>query len=240
MWVVQLISPEWRQIAIIVFGLIAYFGSAIVLKEDLQKREWLTVLPVPVVYVVVMSLFYFFLPESFWSRIVVLGLFALGMYIILLSANIFLVAKERTIALLNTAQSAILLLSMLMMLFGVNTIWSAYQPYYAYVNPAFLVAFSWPLTLNIFWSVKLEEKVTKELIALTTGATFLIVSFGAILSFLPLQSWHVALLLMSFYYLMTGVVTMFLRDKLFHRVVSEYILIAVFLAIAFFIFFPWK
>jgi hypothetical protein len=237
MWVVQLVPLEWRHIVIAGFGVIAYFGSALVLREDLQPREWLTVLPVPAMYVVVVSQFYFLLPDNFWSRIFILGFFALGMYIILLAANIFSVAKGRTIALLNTAQSAMLFFSMLMVLLGVNTIWSFFQPFH--INALMLAVVVWPLTISILWGVEVD-KLSRELVALTTAVTFLMVSFGTILSFIPLEQWHAALLLMSFYYLVIGVVTMFLRDKLFHKVVGEYTLIAVFIGVMLLIFMPWK
>jgi hypothetical protein len=148
------------------------------------------------------------------------------------------VAKERTIALLNTAQSSMLFVSLLLTLLGVNVIWSFNQPFYFIAAALFGLCFF--LTLGMFWSINLEEKVTREVLGLTIGVTFLMVTFGVILAFLPLEDWHASLLLMSFYYLVLGVVTMSLKEKLFAKSVGEYGLIAAFVILMFLILFPWK
>ncbi|MDR0463026.1 MAG: hypothetical protein LBG64_02300 [Pseudomonadales bacterium] len=238
LWVVQLVPPDLRYYAIGVFGILTYFGSALVLREDLQGFEWVTILPFPTMYSLIVSAFYFLLPDNFWSMIGILGFFSLGMYAILLSSNIFSVAKGRTIALLNAAQSISLFFAMLISLLSINTIFSSHFPYY--INGLLIFLTHLPLTLTIAWSVNLESKISREIVGLSLGVTILMVQFGVILSFLPLNVWNIALLLMSLYYLLLGVMQNFLREKLFKHTVGEYALLAGFICLMLIILFPGK
>ena len=60
----QYVPISWRYGAIALFALISYFMSAWALSEDLQAREWLTILPLPVFYAAAVALFYFLLPAQ--------------------------------------------------------------------------------------------------------------------------------------------------------------------------------
>ena len=56
---VQYTILEWRYYAIVGLMIITYFVSAWALRDDLQRHEWLTVLPFPVIYTAAVALFYF-------------------------------------------------------------------------------------------------------------------------------------------------------------------------------------
>ena len=59
------------------------------------------------------ALFYFLLPVRWLTRVPVAVLYAVGMYALLLTENIYNVAADRTIALLRAAQSIGYLLTLL-------------------------------------------------------------------------------------------------------------------------------
>jgi len=44
---VQYISLDWRFGGVLIFTILAYFVSAWALSDDLQRFEWLTILPLP-------------------------------------------------------------------------------------------------------------------------------------------------------------------------------------------------
>src|SRR5690554_6157654 len=113
LWSLQLIQLEYRYYAVAVFSIITYLVSAWSLAEDLQRFEWATILPFPALYAASVALFYFLLPESVLSRLFSVGLFGVGMYALLLTSNIFSVAKGRTIQLVYAAHAIGLLFTLL-------------------------------------------------------------------------------------------------------------------------------
>jgi len=118
----QYVPIDWRYAAIGIFALISYLMSAWALSDDLQIYEWLTILPLPVLYASSVALFYFLLPEVLLSRLAILAVFGVGMYALFLTANIFSVAKGRTIQLLYAARAIALFFTMIISLLLTNTI----------------------------------------------------------------------------------------------------------------------
>jgi len=101
--VTQFTQVEFRYQALTILGFMAFGLSAWALFDDLKGIEWFSILVLPAIYPVSVGLFYFLLPEKFLSRVVILGLFIVGMYALLLTQNIFSVAAIRTIQLLRAA-----------------------------------------------------------------------------------------------------------------------------------------
>ena len=233
-----MVPVEWRYLAILGFGALTYFISALVLKEDLQAREWLLILPFPTLYSLTIAAFYFLLPDNFWSLVFILGLFVLGAYSIFLTSNIFSVAKERNIQLLNAAQATALFFAIIISLLGSQTIFSLNLPFYFNFLAIFLLHF--PLSLTISWSVNLEEKISLTLWQLSFFSALIMAEFALVFSFLPMNNWNIALLLMSVFYLILGIIQTYLREKLFRQVINEYLFLTGFIILIFLLFFPGK
>ncbi len=238
LWLIQLTPLEWRYLSIIAFGFITYFVSAFALKEDLQPIEWLVILPLPALYSLTLGAFYFLLPTTFWSMIVILGLFVLGAYSLFLTGNIFSVAKNRTIQLANAAQAIALFFAIIISLLGTQIIFSFNLAFYWNALAIFCLHF--PLILTIAWAVNLENVIKPTLLNLSFFGSLIIAEFTLILSFLPIKIWHLALLVMSIFYLMLGIIQSYLREKLFRRAITEYILLTIFIILMFILFFPGK
>ena len=239
LWVTQLVPINWRYSAIIGLSIITCLVAAWALRNNLKWRHWLTFLPLPAIYSLVIGQFYFLLPTNFWSMIFILALFAIGMYTLLLTGNIFLVTQQgRTIQLTRAAQNIALFFAIIISLLGVQVIFSFAWPFYLNFGLVFLLHF--PLVLDIVWSVNINEKLSWELFNLTFLATLIISEIALALSFLPLQAWHIALLIMSIFYLILGILQVFLSAKLFRQALNEYIALAVFIVIMYIAFFPGK
>ena len=97
---IQYIPIDLRYFGVLALFIVSYFGSVWALFDDLQSYEWLTITPFPALYASSVALFYFLLPEVFFSRLFVVAVFGVGMYALFLTSNIFSVAKGRTIQLL--------------------------------------------------------------------------------------------------------------------------------------------
>lgn len=238
LWSLQLVSLEFRYLAVVVFTVVTYFVSGWSLSDDLQKFEWATILPSPTLYAASVALFYFLLPEGFVSRLFTLALFGIGMYALFLTSNILSVAKGRTIQLVHAAHAVGLLFTLVTSLLVTNTIFSLRLPFYF---NALLVAISHaPLIGMSIWSVNLEQRVSKEVLSLTGILTLIMVELAIVFSFFPLSVWNVALLLMAFLYIGLGLFHNYVRGVLFGNTLTEYSLVGAFTLVLFFFLFPWK
>lgn len=236
--IVQYVPLEWRMVAIGIFSLVVYFFSALVLSEDLNFYEWFTILPLPALYAGAVGWFYFLLPEHFLSRLVILGLFALGMYAIYLTANIFSVAKGRTVQLLYAAHASSLIFTLLISFMVSSTIFSLGLPLYLIIPALALVHFI--LIFMVAWSVNLKKKDFKLELILSGLLTWLVVELSTALSFFPLKPWHFALFIMILVYIGLGVIHSYLQERLFEKTLKEYVLVAVFGLVVFLLVFPGK
>ena len=236
--VVQHTDLEWRLVALIVFSVFTYFVSALALSDDLNKHEWLTILPLPAMYAGAVGWFYFLLPEHFLSRLIILVMFGLGMYAIYLMSNIFSVAKGRTVQLLYAAHATSLVFSLLISLLVSSTIFALGIPFYL-VGLLIGIVHAW-LIFMVAWSVNLKKREFKTELILTALLTWLIVELSVALSFFPVKPWQFALFIMTFLYIGLGVIHNYLRERLFEKTLKEYALVAVFGLVVFLLVFPGK
>jgi hypothetical protein len=235
---VQYIALDYRYYAIALFTVISYLVSSWALSDDMQRHERLTVVPIPVMYALAVSLFYFLLPETVISRVLMLFFFGVGMYALFLTANIYSVAKGRTIQLLHAAHAVGLLFTLLTSLLFSNTIYSLRLPFYTTSALVGLVHF--PLIFMSLWAVRLDSEIKTEVMSLSILFTLMLMEFSMVLSFLPLSVWHHALFIMSVLYLGLGVFHNLLRGRLFQRAINEYSLVAIFIGLIFILMFPLK
>lgn len=235
---VQYFGIDLRYIALVGFVVLSYFVSAWALSDDLQKHEWLTILPFPALYAGSVGLFYFLLPERLLSRLVILGLFGGGMYALYLTSNIFSVAKGRTIQLIYAARAVALFFTLLTSMLTTSTIFSLRLPFYS--NGLLVGLMHFLLILMGLWSMELESFIERRIWLMTSLLTLVLVELAMIFSLLPMPSWNIALFIMGFLYIGLGILQSYLRERLFQNTANEYSLVAIFLGILFFILLPWK
>lgn len=234
----QYISLELRYYAIAVFVLFTYIASTWALSDDLQIHERVTVVPLPALYAGAVALFNFLLPENIISQTTILALFGIGMYAIFLTSNIFSVAKGRTIQLLHAAHAIGSIFGVLISLLLSNTIFSLKLPFY--LNGLLIGLVHFPLVFMLTWSVKLEDKISKELINFSLILSLVLVELAVILSFFPMTVWYSSLFIMSFFYIGVGLMQSFVKGRLFLRTFVEYSLVAAFVGLMFLFAFPLK
>ena len=72
--------------------------------EDIRENRAYQSFILPFFYTLAFGLFYFLTPTLFLSRIIMVGIYAFGLYSLFLSQNILVVSSMRTIALLSGAK----------------------------------------------------------------------------------------------------------------------------------------
>lgn len=234
----QYTSLELRYYAIAAFVLFTYIVSTWALSDDLQIHERITVVPLPALYAGAVALFNFLLPENIVSQTTILALFGIGMYALFLTSNIYSVAKGRTIQLLHAAHAIGSIFGVLISLLLSNTIFSLKLPFY--LNGLLIGLVHFPLVFMLTWSVKLEDKISKELINFSLILSLVLVELAVILSFFPMTVWYSSLFIMSFFYIGVGLMQSFVKGRLFLRTFVEYSLVAAFVGMMFLFAFPLK
>lgn len=220
----QLVRVEYRYQAIALLGGVAYGLSAWALADDLRGVEWLTVLMLPSLYPMAVGLFYFLLPSQWWSRLFILGLFGVGMYALLLTANIFSVAAIRTIQLLRAAHAVDFLLTLVTAFLLLDTIWSFRWSFWA--NALLVTGVAWPLLLKGLWVIELTEDKVSGRVWLYSSVLALVLGGGAgAVSFWPVGVVVGSLFLVSMLYVLLGLAQQHFAGRLFRNNIQEYLMV---------------
>lgn len=234
----QYVPLEYRILGSLLFFLIAYLASAWALFDDLEGIEWLTVVPFPAFYAVSVSLFYFLLPSNAVTLIAILVLFGIGMYGIYLTANIYSVAKIRTIQLLRAAHAVDLLFKLIMMFLIANTLFSSHFSFWFNGIAMFLATI--PLALTTLWSIELKKNIEPHVIYSTAATAIVVGELAIILSFLPGSIWTNSLYLVGLFYTCLGILTTKLSGRLFQNTIWEYTTFWVLMTVVYFALLAWK
>jgi len=219
----QLVGVEYRYSFVAVLTLCTYMLSAFALREDLNGIEWVTLLTLPTLFTMAVSLFYFLLPVRWLTRVPIAILYAIGIYALLLTENIFNVAVNRTIALLRAGHSVGFLMTLVTYFLLLQTIFAFRLS--AYGNMLLVFCVSVPLVLQTLWSVELEPFLTKRVFHLTFIIVLVLMQLSWVFSFWPVKSTLFALLLTTTFYSLGGMAQQYLVEKLYKKSVIEFFLV---------------
>ncbi len=214
---------SWRYQAIVFLSAVSIVLSIWSLWEGLTGISWLMTLILPPLYTAGVGMFYFLLPASWLARLPVTVLFAVGMYALLLTQNIFTVASIRTIQLFRSAQAVGFLLALVTAFFAYNSIWSFRLPFW--LNGFFVGLVTFPLALHGLWCVKLNESVTRGLLYFSLIISLILLQAGLTLSFWPVSVATGSLFLTAVLYVTLGLCQHYLDDRLYARTIREYLLV---------------
>jgi len=237
--IVQRLNVESRYSAIAMFALASYLLTAWSLLKDLRGVNWFINLVLPTLYPISVALFYFLLPQAAITRTIVIVLFAISMYGLLLTSNIFAVASIRTIQLLRAARAVGFLISIVTSAFFYHVIFSLRLPSWQVASYVGIV--SLPLLWQGTWSYVVSNSIKKEFYYALCGSVVLF-EMALALSFwlisVPLSS---VMLSMGMYVLL-GLFQHDLEGRLFPRTVQEYLgfSLIVFVVVATSVLFQWS
>jgi len=229
----QLVSHEFRYPAVILLSLVAYFSSAFGLREDLKGIEWVTLLTLPTLFTAAVSLFYFLLPVRWLTRLPIAALYAVGMYALLLTENIYNVAAIRTIALLRAAHSVGFVLTLLTYFLLTQTI-LAFR-LWALPNMIGVGLLGGILSYSSLWAMELDSGLNRRTLRLTILVAVIQMEISWVLSFWPIRTTLLALFYTTTFYGITGLAQQYLTDRLYKRTVIEFLTVVtiVFLIVLF-------
>lgn len=212
-----------RYFAIGILSFVSLVLSLWSLGIPLSSRVWLFSWVLPFCFTVSVSLFYFLLPSSLLSLVPILLLYLVGMYVLLLSENIFFVTSIRTIQLYRSASAVSFLLTLLTAFLLYDTILSFRLIYYFNIAIVWLVSFL--LILHSCWVSRLDEGISNKLLEYSFILSWCVSTTALAISFWPVTITQGSLLLTANLYVLIGTAQAKLNDRLFKKVVREYLVI---------------
>jgi len=189
------------------------------LKQDLRENFNPQIFILPFFYSLSVGLFYFLVPARFITRVGMTTLYAIGLYSLFLSQNIFTVSSIRTIQLLSGARTVSLLITLLSYGFLSSVVFSLHINIFVTLILIFIYTFL--IILQSIWTHTLDVSPLSQI--------FWVVSLSLCLSEISLFLWFstsspivAALFLSAMFYVLIGLTYAWFEKRLFRSVILEY------------------
>ena len=191
--------------------------------KSLTKTKTIMLMILPTFFTVAVASFYFLLPVRWLTRLPVAVLFGLMFYLLLLAQNVFNVASIRTIPLFRAATTASFLFTLLAAFFLYNVIYAFNLLFMWNFVAVFLISF--PLILQVLWSIEMEDKVSAATLTQSFILSLILGEIALAFSFWPTPTTIWSLSLASSMYVLVGLSTQTLKERVSKRVVWEYLVL---------------
>lgn len=222
-----------RFLGIALLTLITIFLFSWSLIEGLGINATLLVLLLPALFTLGVGLFWFLLPSTIFARIPILLLYAVGIYSLCLTKNIFTVSAIRTIALSRAAKGVSFVLTLFTFFLLFDAILSLKAP--VYVNFFIIYIISFFLFIQGLWTSVVSRSFTGDLLSFSLLFSYCLSVISVFLYFWPVTVIVGSLFLTVGAYILLGLGQSKLEGRLFYRTIREYLSVGilVFLAMIF-------
>jgi hypothetical protein len=227
---IQFLNDQNRFWAIGVLGIATIILFSWSLFEGLGRNMTLLTLILPTIFTLGVGTFWFLLPTNIFARIPVVIFYAIGIYILCLTMNIFTVSAIRTIALLRAARGVGFVLSLVTSFLVFDAALSLRYPIY-YLLPLVL-GVSFPLFFQGFWSVVLEKEFSKDILITSAISTLIMAEIAAVLFFWPVTVVVGSLFLTVTFYILLGLGQSRIEGRLFSATIREHLTVGALVFIA--------
>jgi len=204
--------------------------------EDIKETDSLYVFILPFLFSFAFGLFYFLVPARFITRIAITSLYGIGLYSLLLSQNIFVIASMKTIQLLPSARIVSFILTVVSYFFLANIAFSLHLS----IIPLSLIIFSFSflLVFHSLWMYGLD-KSARQLAIWSLALAGCLFEASLILWFWPTNPTVIALFLTGFYYSIVGLTHVWFDKRLFKNVLWEYVWVGAIVLFVLILFTSW-
>lgn len=224
LFIAELLLGKSGIYIVFILAVLTIFFLYLTLKEDLKDNFSPQVFILPFLYSLSVGLFYLLIPARFLTRIGMTSLYAIGLYSLYLSQNIFIVSSIRTIQLLSGARTVSLVLTLLSYFFLSNVVFSFHINVFITLGLVFLYTFF--MVLQAIWIHTLEKNALAQ-IFWVLALTICIFEISLFLWFAPSSPTVIALFLTSIFYVLVGLSQAWFEKRLFRSVILEYFWITV-------------
>lgn len=237
---VGLLENEARFIGIGGLGITTLILVAWSLWEGLGRNASLLTLLLPGLFTVGVGLFWFLLPATMIARLPVVVMYAIGIYGLLSTMNIFAVSASavRTIALVRAAKGVGFVLTLFTSFLLFDAILSLKIS--VVVNFVSAVALSFPLFLQGLWTSDLSHNLKRQLLIYSAVFSYNIGCLSVLLYFWPVTVVVGSLFLTVGMYILLGLGQAQVEGRLFKQTIREYLLVGILVFLAMFFVTSWR
>ncbi len=235
-----LIEHFLGKLAFYVMFVLAVFTDVLLflsLRKDLKDNFSWQIFILPFFFSLAFGLFYLLAPGRLLTRLVMTSLYAIGLYSLFLSENIFTVSSMRTIALLSGARTVAFTITLVSFFFLSNVVFSLHLN--VVVTLGLIFAFTFPLILQSLWMHTLEKKLSSE-ISWVLFLTACLFELSVLLWFWPSTPTLIALFLTGVFYTIVGISQVWFDKRLFKAVIWEYVLVSIIVFTVLVLYTPWS
>jgi hypothetical protein len=211
------------------FVVITYFLSYFSYLEGIKKIGWFGLFLMPELVTLFFYLFYFLFPGRWLTRLPFIFIYEVSIYAVLLCANIFNVGVEKNLQLYRAAFSINFFYQALVSFLFYNVLFSFKYNFFFNLLGAGIASLL--LCLQLFWSIRLDKSLEKDVIIYASFVALLMAEVALLISFVPLRVPVYALFLTATYYSVTGIICHYIDQKLFKETIREYVGVLIFVLI---------
>ncbi len=199
------------------------FFLYLILKDDISKKShFLPILILPFFFTLSFSLFYSLIPARLLTRVLLTGVYAFGAYSLFLTENIFAISSLRTINLLRSARIVSFVITIFVLFFLFNIIFSLRLP--LYITPFLVAIISFLMSAQFLWSYsENREGGGREVYTFSAGISLMMGQLAFILALWPVTAAIYAIFLTGMFYTYSGLSNAWLERRLFKGILWEYI-----------------
>lgn len=219
LFIAEYVVGRFGVILVLMLSFLTSFLLYLSLREDLKENFTPQVLILPFFYTLALGLFYLLVPARLLTRFAMTFLYALGLYSLFLSENIFTVSAIRTIQLLSGARTISLVLTMLSYFFISNVVFSFHTN--IFITLGLVALYTFPIVLHSVWTYAQEKSLFSQVFWVLT-ITICLIEVAAFLWFSQGSPTVLALFLTAIFYVILGLTHAWFERRLFRGVILEY------------------
>ena len=204
------------------------------LYADIRGTFYYPILILPFFFTISFSLFYPLIPARLLTRIILILLYAFGLYSLFLSQNIFAVSAIRTINLLRSARIVSFVLTIIVLFLLTNIIFSLRFPFF--ITPILISMLAFLLNFQSLWAYSLSKEFVRESITLSFLVSLALGQLALVLNLWPVTAAIYSIFITGIFYAYSGLTRAWVEKRLFKGILWEYVWVA-FLAILILVFF---
>lgn len=206
-----------------------------ILRHDISKRSYyFPIFILPFFYTLSFSLFYSLVPERLITRLILTAIYAFGLYSLFLTENIFAISSLRTINLLRSARIVAFVLTIFVLFFVFNILFSLRLP--LFVTPVLVGGVTFLLCTQFLWSYSETRETNREVYIFSGCIALMMGELAAVLLFWPVTAAIYAIFLTGIFYTFSGLSHAWMERRLFKGILWEYVWVG-FLSILFLVVF---
>lgn len=207
------------------------------LREGLSRDATLLSLILPPLFTLGVGLFWFLLPATFYAMLPILILYGVGVYSMVITANVFTVSVHKKIPLARAAKGV----SFVLTLFTLFLLYDATLSLRTtiFVTSLIVLGVSFLMFLQGLWVSRITKVIGGDTVVYSGVFSFIVAWLAAFIYFWPVSVVVGSLFLTVAVYVLLGLGQAKLEGRLFKATVNEYLAIGIIVFLLMFIFTNW-